>query len=96
MDGRCGALNQINEISFMLTDLSLYLDTHPDDKEALGWFGKYSAERKKLLKKFEEEYSPLTLDCVCTEHTDKEPQFTWADAPLPWENQEGGKVHVEL
>ncbi len=96
MGGRCEALEQINEVSFMLNDLSLYLDTHPTDKEALGWFGKYSAERKNLLKKFEENYNPLTIDCVCTEHPEKEPHFTWVDGPLPWDCQEGGRAHVEL
>ena len=30
-------LQWINEVSFAVTDISLYLDTHPDDKEALAF-----------------------------------------------------------
>ena len=35
MPDRCQLLQQINEISFVVNDLNLYLDTHPTDDKAL-------------------------------------------------------------
>lgn len=34
---RC-LLQQINEVSFAVNDILLYLDTHPDDEKALAFF----------------------------------------------------------
>lgn len=58
-----GMLRQIDCISFMVTDLALYLDTHPCDKQALKQFMNYKSQRKQLLKEFAQKYYPLTMDC---------------------------------
>lgn len=47
-------LEKLNEVSFMLNDLAVYLDSHPSDERAAGWFDAYNAERKELLEVFEE------------------------------------------
>ena len=31
-------LNMVNEVSFAVDDIKLYLDTHPEDEEALAFF----------------------------------------------------------
>ncbi|MCI8551226.1 MAG: hypothetical protein HFI68_11690 [Lachnospiraceae bacterium] len=46
-------LERLNEISYMLNDLSFYMDTHPADGRAVDWFDEYNAERKELLEAFE-------------------------------------------
>ena len=38
MPDRCQLLQQINEISFVVNDLNLFLDTHPTDGQALDAF----------------------------------------------------------
>lgn len=43
-------LNHINTVSFAVDDIQLYLDTHPDDEEALAYFHKYKEQRVKALK----------------------------------------------
>lgn len=60
-----GLLRKIDCVSFMLTDLGLYLDTHPTDKKAIEAYQNYRCERKKLLKEFEANFYPLTMDCCC-------------------------------
>ena len=40
MPDRCQLLQQINEISFVVNDLNLYLDTHPTDDQALDEIGR--------------------------------------------------------
>lgn len=58
MPDRCQLLQQINEISFVVNDLNLYLDTHPTDDKALGAFSQAMAQRKQLLDSFAKEYEP--------------------------------------
>lgn len=100
MPERSQLLQQINEVSFVVNDLNLYLDTHPLDQEALDAFGRAMNQRKQLLESYAKEYEPLTMNCVCpdtnnkTETKTKYPgqrHFTWSDGPLPWDNQ-GGAV----
>lgn len=85
---------QINEISFTINDLTLYLDTHPLDENALTAFSQAMEQRKQLLKTYGENYEPLTMDCVCPDTNNKaqtntryagQKHFTWTDGPLPWE-----------
>lgn len=94
MADRQAMLRQINEASFALNELTLYLDTHPADDRALAEFQKRRSERKALMEAYAEEYEPLTVDCICRETGgcpqcgDKyagEKHFTWVDGPLPWE-----------
>ena len=94
MKDRTTLLKEIGEISFVVNDLTLYLDTHPTDKEALESFSEAMKQRKQLLQQYAKEYEPLTMDCVCPDsnnqsgsHTKYPAQkhFTWTDGPLPWE-----------
>lgn len=94
LESRQDMLCKINQVSFGINDLTLYLDTHPTDNEALTLFEQYHKERKELLKQFEEAYEPLTVDCVNIENSKHvgseckypgERHFHWVDGPLPWE-----------
>ena len=94
MADRTGLLNQINEVSFAVNDLTLYLDTHPLDTEAMNYFTQVSTKRKNLMKEYAEQFGPLTMDCVCTETNNRtndhtkypgQKHWTWSDGPLPWE-----------
>lgn len=40
-------LKYIYEVSFAVNDITLYLDTHPEDEEALQYFCKYKTLREK-------------------------------------------------
>lgn len=68
-------LCEIMKISFTLTDLTLYLDTHPDDTQALTCRNESRLKRKELLQEFAKKYYPLTQDC----------EGLWSDGPIPWE-----------
>ena len=49
------ALEKINEVSYLLNDLAVYLDRNPSDSQAADWFDAYSLTREELLKKYEKE-----------------------------------------
>lgn len=97
MSDRKTLLDRINNASFAVNDITLYLDTHPTDMEALQFFKKVSQERKDALKEFESQYEPLMIDCVnpaennkigyATDYPSIE-HWTWADGPIPWDNVE--------
>ena len=45
----------INMVSFALNDITLYLDTHPTDPEALAYFNHFREVRVKALKEYEKD-----------------------------------------
>lgn len=73
-------LQWIDEVSFMVIDLTLYLDTHPNDEEAMDYFRHYLQLRKQALKEYASMYGPLLIDDACPEE-----EFTWALMKWPWE-----------
>ena len=71
-------LKQIMEYKFYINDLTLYLDTHPNDKKALSLHNEYVKKLKDVTKKFEELYGPLTIETVME-------SWEWAQDLWPWQ-----------
>ncbi|MGL5437036.1 MAG: spore coat protein CotJB [Lachnospiraceae bacterium] len=87
-------LQEISEVSFTVNDLTLYLDTHPLDTNALDAFKQAMDQRKNLMQAYAREFEPLTINCVCPDTNNEsgsntkysgQKHFTWVDGPLPWE-----------
>lgn len=70
----------INKVSFMAYDMALYLDTHPQDEQAMEFFQKYSQMLRQALEAYAAQYGPLTMDTI--NHDD---HWHWATQPWPWE-----------
>ena len=83
MDKREQMLQKINEISFTVNDLTLYLDTHPTDANALTAFSQAANERKNLLEAYANNQTGSHTSYPGKKH------FTWVDGPIPWDNQGG-------
>lgn len=84
MIDRTSLLKEIDEVSFAITDLTLYLDTHPECSNGIQYFNELAPKREQLLKQYAESFGPLTVDCIpknggLTDH------FNWLDGPAPWE-----------
>lgn len=78
---------QVMEISFMLDDVRLYLDTHPEDKDGLQLLKQVIQKRKQLMKDFAEKNFPLTMDCMADLY-EKNPEsdcYCWNKGCMPWE-----------
>lgn len=86
-------LKTLNEVSFAISDILLYLDTHPFDKEALCFFHENEQRRKELMKLYTRFYGPLTIDYMADSDSDK---WLWEQQPFPWEKEGGCKDYVEL
>ncbi|MGN0335361.1 MAG: spore coat protein CotJB [Lachnospiraceae bacterium] len=74
-------MNKINLVSFAVNDATLFLDTHPNDADALAYFQKYRQMRVDALKEYEKHYAPLLLDVAC----DSSLPWSWVKEPWPWE-----------
>lgn len=90
INNRAQLLKEIQEISFTVNDLTLYLDTHPSDAVAFNAFSQANLKRKEFMQKFALEFEPLTTDCISPDSSQKTNcHFPWSDGPLPWDNQGG-------
>ena len=87
--GESQLLCQIQQVSFVLDDLTLYLDMHSEDGQALALYQEKLEVRDQLKKEFAQKFYPLTRDCVAYcqgqggVHGDH--AFCWQDGPIPWE-----------
>lgn len=78
-------LHHISVVSFAVDEIKLFLDTHPDNQEAIGYFKEYSRMRNEALRKYAEDFGPLTVDYAMRSDSCS---WNWTDEPWPW--QEGG------
>ena len=53
-------MNSLSESLFYATDLQLFLDTHPDDRNALRMFREAVKRTKATAEIFEQRFYPLT------------------------------------
>ena len=85
-NGKCEALQAVNEAAFVLQELVLYLDTHPNDREAFELYQNYQKIYHKGMMDMNEE-SPMKHSMPS-----KGDKYRWLDDPWPWEyaaNKEG-------
>ena len=81
------ALCELMALSFALTELGLYLDTHNDDREALRLYREYAALAQEGKKRYEATYGPLMQKNA----GDEQNGWNWINSPWPWEFEGGRK-----
>ena len=74
---------RIMEISFTMDDLRLYLDTHPNCKEALVYFDELQEQRRAAVDAYEAQFGPLTMYGNVESGCDN---WKWSYGPWPWQN----------
>lgn len=73
-------MDYINAVSFAVDEAKLFLDTHPDDKEALEYFNNYNKARNQALREYAAHFGPLTISTATNDRC-----WEWAKQPWPWE-----------
>ena len=78
---------EIQKISFIMDDLRLYLDTHPDDTDALTMLKDVLKRRKQAMSEFASRFYPLTMDCMAEldERNLSSACYCWQEGAAPWE-----------
>lgn len=73
-------MKQLQMYHFAAVDASLFLDTHPNDKEALSYFNKVKKLADDAREAYEKKYGPVTIGS-----TSGRTSWEWATKPWPWE-----------
>ena len=76
-------MKRIHALSFALTETQLFLDTHPDCRDALMRFRELRDELDGAMTEYQQRFGPLFADMNMGD------KWTWIDGPWPW--QHGGK-----
>lgn len=71
----------IGMLNFCAYDMLLYLDTHPDDAEAIAYFNQCVAQKKQADRKWKQLCGSTTAYCGVPYGE----EFSWSERPLPWE-----------
>ena len=78
---------QIQQLGFILVDLTLYLDTHPNCEMALTDYAKVQERLHQLRHEYEKQYGPLSN----FGNSKSDGSWKWVDESIlwPWENKRG-------
>jgi len=74
-------LMRINELSFAMDEVRLFLDTHPDCAEAKNYYNELQNQRMAAVAEYEARFGPLSSygnpNCE---------NWDWGLRPWPWQN----------
>lgn len=74
-------LEEIQGIDFVIVELNLYLDTHPQDLEAIKQFNEMTLKSMELKQRFEQQFGPL----MNFGRSFSGYPWSWNDTPWPWQ-----------
>ncbi|RNB89162.1 spore coat protein CotJB [Brevibacillus nitrificans] len=74
-------LTQLQAVDFVLCELNLYLDTHPNDANAIEQYNELVQQRWHMANEFETLYGPL----MNLGHSYSGYPWQWNDTPWPWQ-----------
>lgn len=74
-------LGELQSVDFVLVELTLYLDTHPDDNQALTQFTQFQRRKMTLTQQFEQSFGPMKQ----FGNSPTGSTWAWDDAPWPWQ-----------
>ncbi len=72
---------EIQAFDFVIVELNLYLDTHPNDYDAIQQFNENTEKSMKLKVNFEQKFGPL----MNFGRSYSDYPFMWVDTPWPWQ-----------
>lgn len=71
---------ELQALGFAVNELALYLDTHPEDTEALQLYRQYQELYAQGAVQYGKKYGPMTHNMPVDHET-----YTWINDPWPWE-----------
>lgn len=76
-------LRHVQQCSFMMTDLALYLDTHPTDADALARFMMH----RDMYQQYADAYA-ARFGALCQKQIGADEGWpAWSNTPFPWEKE---------
>ncbi|MGC4377755.1 spore coat protein CotJB [Fictibacillus sp. Mic-4] len=74
-------MEELQAVDFVLVELTLYLDTHPEDTNSIHQFNQFAQTRKKLKRAIESKYGPLQQ----FGNSYAGAPWNWDSPPWPWQ-----------
>lgn len=74
-------LHDLQAVDFVLIELTLYLDTHPDDMASIHQYNQFAQKRLVLCQQFESAFGPLK---AYGQSFTRFP-WQWNETPWPWQ-----------
>lgn len=81
MDQRQNTLFMVDIYAFAITELSEFLDTHPNDARALETYNKIKVEYDKAVSYYEKNFGPLSI------YSGSTTTYDYIKGPWPWEDR---------
>ncbi|MGP4060117.1 spore coat protein CotJB [Halobacillus litoralis] len=78
---RYALMEKIQMVDFALVELTLYLDTHPQDSQAIQQFNQLAVESRDLKTMYEKQFGPLRQFGGSFSGY----PWNWGDSPWPWQ-----------
>lgn len=75
-------LNRIRALAFATHEVALYLDTHPNHRNALAYYSRMKNELDAATGEYEMTYGPLSQ---LSPMTNEENGWLWVKQPWPWQ-----------
>jgi spore coat protein JB len=76
-----GPLQIVQELGFALVEMNLYLDSHPDDTNALAVFNDLATRYATARSDYEAQFGPLLNFGTSGPAS----SWTWVQEPWPWQ-----------
>ena len=76
-------LKSLMELDFIAVDLGLFLNTHPDDNDAIAAYNQVITAADTVRMKYEETFGPL---CSFRSYAANTQAWQWMENPWPWQN----------
>lgn len=80
-----GPLSELQALDFVVHELVLYLDTHPDDTEAFELYKQYAAMAKEARMKYVD-----TMGQLSAHNPPNTKSYAWTNDPWPWNGSQKG------
>lgn len=72
-------METIGQSAFAAYDTLLYMDTHPQDQEAMAYYHKQAGIRREAMEEYARRFGPLTMDLI-----DETDCHSWEWMMQPW------------
>ena len=75
-------LKKLSALDFIAVDLALFLNTHPDNNEAIQAYNQVITAADTVRMKYEEAFGPL---CSFRSYAANTNHWEWTHDPWPWQ-----------
>lgn len=82
MMSRRALMNKVSALGLSVHETVLFLDTHPECREAMEYFENQKCALNDAVREYEQRFGPLSANATNTENG-----WSWIKSPWPWDSE---------